>query len=65
MYESSYIRGRSVEKGYGSIYKDFLLTAMDCSASPGTEGMIDIDYLSNEPTVLQLWDHIKYVINTC
>ena len=35
-----------------SIYKDFLLATMDCSSSPGTEGMIDIDNESSEPAVL-------------
>ena len=38
---------------------------MDCSASPGTEGIIDIDNVSSEPAVLQLRGHIKFVMNNC
>ena len=52
MYKSNFIRERTAAKGYGSIYKDFLLVTMDCSVSPWTEGLIDIDYLSSEPAVL-------------
>ena len=51
MYGSNFVRG-TVTKGYVPIYKDFLLATMDCSASPGTEGMIDIDNESSEPAVL-------------
>ena len=65
MYESNFVRGRTVAKGYGSIYKDFLLATMDCSASPGTEVIIDIDNVSSDPAVLQLWGHIKCVMNNC
>ena len=52
--ERSYVQGTSSEKWYGSICKDFLLSTIDCSASPETEGMIDVDHASSEAAMIQL-----------
>ena len=38
---------------------------MDCSSSPVTEGMIDVDHASREAVVLLLWDHMKCAVNAC
>ena len=66
MYESNFVRRRIASNGYGSIYKDFLFTTMDCSASLGTEYIIFLNdqALSNSSYLVRIRQNTcTYILN--